>query len=60
MIKLSLRGKRLRALSEYSKNYRKFGSIFGLVSLTKGVLIIMLPRGIESWLRGLRHRSQPG
>jgi glycosyltransferase involved in cell wall biosynthesis len=51
MIKLSLRDKKLQALSEYRDNYRNFTSLFGLVALIKGALIIMMPRYLESWLR---------
>ena len=51
MIKLSLRDRKLQALSEYWKNYGKFTSLFGLVSLIKGVLVMMMPKPLESWLR---------
>jgi glycosyltransferase involved in cell wall biosynthesis len=51
MIKLSLRDRKLQALSEYWGNYRTFTSFFGLVSLIKGVLILLMPKTLESWLR---------
>jgi glycosyltransferase involved in cell wall biosynthesis len=51
MIKLSLRDRKLQALSEYWRNYRMFTSFFGLVSLIKGVLIVIMPKSLESWLR---------
>lgn len=51
MIKLAYRDRKGRALLEYMKNIRVFRGFFGAVSLAKGILIVIMPRTLECWLR---------
>ena len=60
LINNSLRSDKNRAFSEYWKNHRVFGSRYGLMILTKGVVLLMLPDSFRAWVRRRLYAKSTG
>jgi glycosyltransferase involved in cell wall biosynthesis len=51
LINHSWRSDKQHAFSEYKKNIAMFTSSYGLMTLTKGIVLLMLPDSFRAWVR---------